>query len=198
MPYRQHLSKDKVMKELIRKHGFLKIGKQKNIYLILCSSIISQQLSARVADVIYQRFLNLFNTKTPKPKEILDMEDDRLRSIGLSFSKARYIKNVCNFFIEQKVTDARLHKMTNEEVFDLLTQIKGVGRWTTEMILMFALERADIFSIGDLGLQKAIVKLYNLKYDNKKELLMKVEYLSKTWQPFRTYACLHLWKYVDD
>ena len=198
MPYRQHLSKDKVMKELIRKHGFLKIGKQKNIYLILCSSIISQQLSARVADVIYQRFLNLFNTKTPKPKEILDMEDDRLRSIGLSFSKARYIKNVCNFFIEQKVTDARLHKMTNEEVFDLLTQIKGVGRWTTEMILMFALERADIFSIGDLGLQKAIVKLYNLKYDNKKELLMKVEDLSKTWQPFRTYACLHLWKYVDD
>lgn len=186
------------MKELIRKHGILKIGKQKNIYLILCSSIISQQLSARVADVIYQRFLNLFNTKTPEPKEILDMEDDRLRSIGLSLSKARYIKNVCNFFIEHKITDARLHKMTNEEVFDLLTQIKGVGRWTTEMILMFALERADVFSIGDLGLQKAIVKLYNLKYDNKKELLMKVEDLSKTWQPFRTYACLHLWKYVDD
>lgn len=198
VPYQKHLSKDKVMKMLIKKHGHLEIGKRKNIYLHVCSSIISQQLSARVADVIYSRFINLFKTKTPKPSEILAIAVEQYRSIGLSNAKTQYIKNVCRFFIEHKITDTRLQKMTNEEVMNLLTQIKGVGRWTTEMTLMFTLAREDVFSDGDLGLQKAIMQLYKIEYNNKKELSTKIELLTQSWKPYRTYACLYLWKFVDN
>ncbi len=197
MPYRKQLSKDKVMKGLIQKHGPLTITKQKNIYLHLCSSIISQQLSTRVADVIYRRFLDLFKSKTPKPAAILAISDEQYRSIGLSAAKTQYIKNVCRFFLEHKITDARLYNMTSEEIMALLTQIKGVGKWTTEMILMFALEREDVFSMGDLGLQKAIIQLYKIEYEHKKELFDKIDQLAKNWAPYKTYACLHLWKHTD-
>jgi DNA-3-methyladenine glycosylase II len=197
LPYRKHLSKDKVLKNLIQKQGPLTINKRRNIYLHLCASIISQQLSAKVADVIYNRFLYLFTTKTPKPAEILAIPDEQYRSIGMSNAKTQYVKNVCRFFIEYKITDTRLHKMNNEEVLELLTQIKGVGQWTTEMILMFTLAREDVFSHGDFGLQKAILQLYNVEHSNKKELSEKIELITHNWSPYKTYACLHLWKHID-
>ena len=167
------------------------------MYLDLCVSIMSQQLSTKVARVFHQRFLNLFNTQTPKAQQILDVPFETLRSIGLSNAKANYVHNVCKFFIENKLTDAKLYKMSNEEVIDLLTQIKGVGKWTVEMILMFTLGREDVFAIDDLGIQQSIAKLYKLDGSNKKLMKEKILTISSKWRPYRTYACRYLWGWKD-
>ena len=197
MPYHQHLSKDKILRELIKKHGQPSVEKEKHVYLHICASIISQQLSTKVAAVIYARFLQLFGKKVPRPAAIMAMPHEQLRSIGLSNSKAVYIKNVCSFFMDNSITDARLYKMSNDELVTLLTQIKGVGRWTVEMILMFTLGREDVFSAGDLGLQKAMIRLYNIEYSNQKELVEKMMIIADKWSPYRSYACKYLWKHLD-
>lgn len=197
MPYRKHLSKDKVLKGLIKKHGAHNFELQKNILLSVCRSIIGQQLSTKVAKVIFNRFLELFKNKNPKAKDILAIPTETLRGIGLSNAKAAYIKNVCDFFIANKLTDARLHKMSDDELFELLTQIKGIGRWTVEMLLMFTMAREDVFSAGDLGIQKAMTELYQIEYSSKKELTQKMMYLSRQWSPYRSYACWHLWRHLD-
>ena len=198
MPYHKQLAKDKIIKNLIKEQGAFEIKKKNNILLAMCSSVISQQLSTKVADVIFNRFLALFETKNPKAIDIAAIPLEELRRIGLSNAKANYIKNVCGFFVANKLTDAKLHKMSNAELIDLLTQIKGIGQWTVEMILMFTLAREDVFSSGDYGIQKAMVKLYNIEYSNKKELLQKMMAISEFWIPYRSYACLHLWKHLNN
>ena len=173
------------------------LEKKKQVHLALCSSIISQQLSTKVASVIYQRFLHLFNKKNPSPADILSLPAEALRGIGLSNAKAGYVQNVCRFFIENKVTDARLHKMEDEELIQYLTQIKGIGRWTTEMILMFTLGREDVFAVDDLGIQQAMTELYKLDATDKKAMKLKMIKLSEKWRPYRTYACRYLWRWKD-
>lgn len=198
MPYRKHLNKDRVLKVLFKKHGLYTLEIKKNILLSVCQTVIGQQLSTKVARVIFERFLTLFNTSNPKATDILAIPNEVLRGIGLSNAKANYVKNVCDFFIENKLTDAKLHKLSNEQLFDLLTQIKGIGRWTVEMILMFTMGREDIFSPGDLGIQKAMIELYEIEYNHSKELTQKMLYISQSWSPYRSYACLHLWRYLDN
>lgn len=197
MSYLKHLNKDKVLKPVIGKVGQLQLEPKSNICLSLCASIISQQLSTKVATVIYERFLALLKSSNPKPASILALSHEGLRSIGLSNSKALYIKNVCQFFIDHKITDARLRKMSNDELIELLTQIKGVGRWTVEMLLIFTLGREDVYSMGDYGLQKAMIKLYNIEHQNPKELSVKIQIISQCWSPYRSYACRYLWRYLD-
>ncbi len=197
MEHIAHLSKDKKFKKLVDAQEAFVLAQRKKVYLHLCSSIISQQLSTKVAKVIYQRFLNLYGTKEPSAQQIIDTPPETLRSIGLSNAKASYVHNVCKFFTENKITDARLHKMSNEEVIDLLTQIKGVGKWTVEMILMFSLGREDVFAIDDLGIQQSIVKLYKLDNSDKKLIKEKILQISGRWSPYRTYACRYLWGWKD-
>ncbi len=195
--YREKLSKDQVLKALIKTQGVYVIEPKKNVCLQLCASIMSQQLSTKVATVIYNRFLQLFKPKSPKPADILQVPHETLRGIGLSNAKASYVKNVCAFFIENKLTDTKLYKMSNDDLLSLLTQIKGVGQWTVEMLLMFTLARPDVFSSGDLGLQKAIIKLYNIQFANQKELFEKMNSIASKWAPYRTYACRYLWRFLD-
>jgi DNA-3-methyladenine glycosylase II len=192
-----HLSKDKKLKKIIEAQEPFILARRKNVYLHLCASIMSQQLSTKVAKVFHQRFLNLYKTKNPSPQQILDTPFDTLRGIGLSNAKANYVHNVCKFFVENKITDARLYKMSNEEVIDLLTQIKGVGRWTVEMILMFTLGREDVFAIDDFGIQQSIIKLYKLDGADKKLMKEKMLLISSKWSPYRTYACRYLWGWKD-
>src|SRR6185312_13665025 len=184
-----HLSKDKKLKVIIDGQEPCVLLKRNKVYLRLCASILSQQLSTKVAQVLYKRFLDLFGGKGPTAQQILDTPASVFRSIGFSNAKASYVHNVCRFIIENKITDARLHKMNNDEVIELLTQIKGVGKWTVEMILMFTLGREDVFAMDDLGLKNSVIKLYKIKETDKKLLQQKIEKISKKWSPYRTYAC---------
>ncbi len=196
MHYTEHLAKDKKLKKLLDREPFV-LTLQKKVYLHLCSSIMSQQLSVKVADVIWKRFLALYD-KHPTPQQIVETPFATLRAIGLSNAKVGYVQNVAKFAIEEGMEFKQLQKMSNEEVTQHLIKIKGVGRWTTEMILMFALGREDIFAVDDLGVQNAMIKIYKLDSTDKKQLKEEMLRISKKWSPYRTYACLHLWKWKDN
>lgn len=198
MEYISHLAKDKKLKKLIENSTTHKLVKRKNICTYLCASIMSQQLSTKVADVIYKRFLNLYGDKEPTAQQILDTPFDKLRGIGLSNAKVSYVQNVAKFETEFGMDAKKLAKMSNEEVIAYLIIIKGVGRWTIEMLLMFALGREDVFAVDDLGIQNAMIKLYKLDNSDKKKLKEDMLRLSKKWSPYRTYACVHLWRWKDN
>ena len=192
-----HLQKDRKFAAIIGDTTH-ELKLRKNIPLRLMSSIMSQQLSTKVAKVIYHRFLDLYGGKEPKPADVLATPAATLRAIGLSNAKVSYIHNVAAFCTEHKITDRKLLTMDNEDIIALLTQIKGVGRWTVEMLLMFTLGREDVFAVDDLGIQQAMIRVYKLDTLNKKELREKMLKLSARWTPYRTYACLHLWGWKDE
>ncbi len=192
-----HLGKDKKLKKVIELQQPYVLEKRNNVYLHLCGSIMSQQLSTKVAAVIFARFMNLYKQK-PTPKKIVNTSIETLRGLGLSYAKAGYVQNVCRFFIEEKLTDEKLHQMTNDELIKYLSQIKGVGQWTVEMILMFTLGREDVIALDDLGIQQGIMKLYKLDGLDKKELKAKMIAVSTKWSPYRTYACKYIWGWKDN
>jgi DNA-3-methyladenine glycosylase II len=198
MEYILHLAKDKKLKKLVEAAEPYRLVKRKNICTYLCASIMSQQLSTKVADVIYRRFLDLYGGKEPKPQQIVDTPFDKLRAIGLSNAKVSYVKNVALFELEHGMEAKTLGKMSNEEVIEYLTAIKGVGRWTVEMLLMFALGREDVFAIDDLGIQNAMIGLYKLNREDKKKFREDMLRISAKWSPYRTYACVHLWRWKDN
>ena len=194
--YIPHLSKDKKLKNIIVS-PLSELPVKKNIALRLIASIMSQQLSIKVAAVIYKRFLDLYGGKEPTAAQILSTPPETLRGIGLSNAKVSYVHNVARFVAEEKLTDAKLRKMEDAEVLAYLTQIKGVGRWTVEMLLMFYLSREDVFAPDDLGLQQAMNKLYKLDPTDKKAYRAKLLSLSARWSPYRTHACRYLWMWKD-
>jgi DNA-3-methyladenine glycosylase II len=193
-----HLSKDRKLKKLIENNGVFTLTKRKNVCIYLCASIMSQQLSTKVADVIYQRFLNLYGAKEPTPEQILNTAPETLRAIGLSNAKVSYVHNVARFAIEQGMDQRKLSKMDDEEVIVYLSQIKGVGRWTVEMLLMFALGRENVFALDDLGIQNAMITLYKLDRADKKQFREDMLRVAKKWVPYRSYACMYLWRYKDN
>jgi DNA-3-methyladenine glycosylase II len=198
MDYISHLSADKKLAKYIEQHEPFTLKFHKNICLRLCASIMSQQLSTKVAKVIYHRFLDLWGGEEPAPQQIVATPFDKLRGIGLSNAKTQYVLNVAQFAIDHDLSDKKLKKMSDEEIIELLTQIKGVGKWTVEMLLMFTLGREDVFSPDDYGIQSAMKKIYKLDDSNKKEMREKMLRISKKWSPYRTYACLHLWHWKDN
>jgi DNA-3-methyladenine glycosylase II len=189
----KHLNKDKKLKAIISTQETIVLKKEKNIYLWICFSIISQQLSTKVAKFIQQRFLDLYDSKKPSLEEIIYTPFDTLKGIGLSQSKTNYLLNVCHFFLEHKLTDSKLNKMDDETLIALLIQIKGVGRWTVEMILMFALGREDVFAVDDLGIQQKMCALFGIDKTDKKQMKLKMQEIAAPWSPYRTYACRYLW-----
>ena len=197
MSYKKHLSKDKVLASILQKDSHA-LSLQKNIPLRLMASIISQQLSTKVAAIIFDRFVALYPAKKPTLLKVLDTPVETLRGIGISYAKINYIYAVANFCVEHKITDKKLQGLSNQEIIELLTQIKGVGKWTVEMLLMFSLGREDVFAVDDLGIQQAMVKLYHLDPTSKKQLKTDMLERANAWSPYRTYACLHLWRWKDD
>lgn len=195
--YIAHLSKDKKLLPALKAIEPLKLKRHKNICLHLCASIMSQQLSVKVAKVIYKRFLELYGSEEPTPQQIVDTPFEKLRGIGLSNAKVTYVQNVAQYALEHGMEDKKLYKMSDEEVMDFLLPIKGVGKWTVEMQLMFALGREDVFAVDDLGIQQAMILLYKLDATDKKALREKMLKISAKWSPYRTYACMHLWRYKD-
>ena len=197
MQYITHLQKDKKLSKIILE-PMPQLQMRKNIPVRLIASIMSQQLNTKVAKVIFNRFIEIYGGEEPQPQQVLDTPFEILRGIGLSNAKVNYVQNVARFCIENSITDSKLKKLSNEEIIGLLTQIKGVGQWTVEMLLMFSLGREDVFAVDDLGIQQAIVKAYKLNIENKKEIKEKMLQISSKWSPYRTYACLYLWHWKDN
>lgn len=198
MDYRTHLAKDKKLKKLIDAQEAYKLRRQKDVHHYLVASIMSQQLSAKVANTILKRYLDIYGGRIPPPEEILATAFETLRGIGLSNAKVNYVHNVARFAMEQGIDFPRLHKMDDEAVIGYVTQIKGVGRWTAEMLLMFSLGRPDVFAMDDLGIQTAMIRLYKLDNTDKKAFRAELLRISQKWSPYRTYACMHLWQWKDN
>jgi len=194
----EHLKKDKSLKKVIEKVGVIKTTKQNDLYFMLLRAIAGQQLSVKAAQTIWNRFLKLFKEDYPHPETVLKMKDDKMRSVGLSYQKAGYVKNIARFSIEQTLNYDELKLKDDEALIEYLVQIKGVGRWTVEMILMFSLNREDVFPKDDLGIQNGMIKLYDLKAANKKELFEQMYKVSEKWKPYRTLGCKYIWRHKDE
>lgn len=190
----KHLVKDQKLKTLINKYPIPKFSPNENYFEALSKSIIYQQLSGKVAKIIYTRFLSLFKDKIPNPNQYLDITKSDLKGIGLSKQKIDYINHLSNFFIE-KGNKIQFKTDSDQEIYRQLIAIKGIGQWTIDMFMMFTLCKTDILPIGDLGIKKAFKELYNLK-ELPSESFMKE--MSVSWQPYRTIACCYLWMIVDD
>ncbi|HYG49253.1 MAG TPA: DNA-3-methyladenine glycosylase 2 family protein [Flavobacteriales bacterium] len=196
MKYIAHLKKDKKMGQVMKVTKPYVPKKEKDLYSILLRSIAGQQLSVKAAATIWERFLNLFPKKYPEAKLLVKMSDEKLRSAGFSYQKAGYLKNIAAFSMKNKLDHATLSKMNDAEVIVYLTQIKGVGKWTVEMLLMFALERPDVFPSGDLGILNGMKKIYKLTEEGK-ALRIKCEQIALKWEPYRSHACFYIWPYKD-
>jgi DNA-3-methyladenine glycosylase II len=196
-----HLSRaDDKMAELIDQHGPLDLearrrGRPAEPYGALLRSIVGQQLSVAAARTIYVRLIDLFGGSTPSPRELLDVDAETLRGVGLSRPKVGYIRSLA-----QHVEDGELHlgsldEMPDDEVIAELTAVKGLGVWTAHMFLMFHLGRPDVLPVGDLGVRRAVERLYGLEELPDAETLDR---LAERWRPYRTLACLYLWHSLDN
>lgn len=184
---------DPLLFELAKSIDPIVLEKSQNHFLRLVRSIVGQQLSVKAASTIYSRFEKLFK-KGVNAKEILKLKDDDIRACGISYPKIKYIKDLSEK-VEKKEIILETFETTDEKtIIEALTKVKGIGVWSAEMFLMFALARPDVFSVGDLGLKNAMIKLYGLKKPTNQELLE----ISEKWSPYRTYACRILWESLDN
>lgn len=168
---------------------------QTDLFVALCESIISQQLSIKAADTIFSRFKNLFPKGIITPEKTLKLSVEKLRKVGMSYGKASYIRDLSQKVKDKEIILEKLTDLQDEMVVAELVKVKGIGQWTAEMFLMFVLKREDVFSYGDLGIRKAIQKLYKLKKEPTKE---QAEKIAKKWTPYRTYACRILWSSLEN
>lgn len=169
-------------------------AKQVSFFAKLCQEIIGQQLAGKAAKAIHDRFTGLFPNKKVTPDRVLAIPDQELRDVGMSWAKAKYIKNLAQKTKNNEVSLNKLTDLDDEAVVTELTKVKGIGRWTAEMFLMFTLNRENVFSHGDLGLNKAIMRLYGFKDKPSEE---KVDKIINKWTPYKTYGCLALWSIFD-
>ncbi|MFM7711126.1 MAG: DNA-3-methyladenine glycosylase family protein [Ferruginibacter sp.] len=190
---RAHLQQDKILQCILHHRTEYTIAPKKNLFRFICHSIISQQLNTRVAAVLIERFEQVIGHKNTRPEYLLNVDDDDLRKIGLSASKVTYLKAVARYFTDTRMTDARLYRMDDQDVIDTLVQIKGIGRWTAQMVLVFGMGRPDVFAPDDLVIRQAMIDLYKLPTLSGKALTEQLETIAENWQPYRSYAMLHLW-----
>lgn len=192
-----HLKKDKILAPVIRSAGVISHAGETDLYFALLRAIVGQQLSTKAANTIWNRFLDLFSSRYPHPDKLLELSDNSLRSVGLSGQKSGYLKNIARFSIEKTLDYEKLSGLSDDALIEYLVGIKGVGRWTAEMILMFSLNRSDVFPKDDLGIQNGMKRLYKIRATDKKKLLKRMESISDSWRPYRTLACMYVWRYKD-
>jgi DNA-3-methyladenine glycosylase II len=189
----QYLSqKDSKLASLIQSIGAYSRKTNVNPFESLLQSIISQQLSGKAAKAIYTRFIDYYNNILPTPQQIISTPNEILRvQIGLSYKKIEYIKELSSRISNGKLDFASLINNSDEEVIAELIKVKGIGRWTAEMFLIFCLEREDVMPLGDLGVRKAMQRLYNLPQLPDSPSMLAI---SLPWRPYRSIATRFLWK----
>jgi DNA-3-methyladenine glycosylase II len=197
----QHLTRaDDVMAALISEHGPLDLearrrGRPNDAYGALLRSIVGQQLSVKAARSIYERLTEQFGGSTPSPEQLLAADPEVVRSAGLSRPKVAYIRSLAEHVRDGELHLDSLDEMPDDEVITELTAVKGLGVWTAHMFLMFHLRRPDVLAVGDLGIRRAVERLYGLESLPDAETL---ERLGERWAPYRTLACLYLWHSLDN
>jgi len=186
---------DPILKRLFSGFDIPKLKIETNYFWSLCRSIIYQQISGKAAKTISNRFLALFRSGTNiQPREVLNIDINSLYSVGLSRQKASYMKNIAEAFGNKLINDENFIMMNDEEILKQLTMIKGVGRWTAEMFLIFTLRRSDVFPVTDLGVQKGFQIVYSL------DELPTIDHMTEKaekWKPYRTIVTLYLWYAVE-
>ena len=190
------LKRDKKMRILINEFGSPDFDLRQDYFQSLLRSIVFQQLSGKAAKTIYERFVNLIpKSSNLCSNEILKLDKEEMKKAGLSFQKINYVRNLADYFEKNSFQKEDVERMTDQEISKELIQIKGIGQWTVDMFLMFTLNREDVLPYKDLGIQKGIMKILNLKkLPSKKEM----ENCSRKWRPYRTIACWYLWRIADD
>ena len=185
---------DPVMAAVIRKAGVFKLSRNRNYFLVLCKAIIAQQISTKAAESITRRFQALFAPQSPTPEEVVRISKLKLRNVGLSGQKVKYLKDLGARFLDGSIRPHRLTYQNNEEVIENLTSVYGIGRWTAEMFLIFSLNRIDVLPLGDLGLKAGIKKIYNMRsLPSPKKMLA----LGKKWHPMETVGTWYAWRIQD-
>jgi DNA-3-methyladenine glycosylase II len=188
--------RDPVLGELMRRHGAcgLADAQHEDPFRALVHAIIAQQLSTKAAATIERRVSALF-AGAASPATLASVTDTQLRAAGMSFQKIRYLRDLCERVQDGSLDLKLLQALSDEDVIVALTQVKGIGRWTAEMFLMFRLHRPDVLPVGDLGIVKAVQRAYGLRKVPSPERLRR---LGEPWRPYRSVACWYLWASLDN
>lgn len=167
-----------------------------DVYFGLLRSIAYQQLSGKAAGTIFGRFLQLFPDEYPDPEQLLELSETELRSAGLSRAKVDYMQNVARFFLDEKLFATDWNEWTDADILKKLTQIKGVGNWTVEMVLMFILHREDLLPLDDLVVRNRMVKLYELDELKGRAQTKALEEVAEAWRPYRSWGSRLMWAWA--
>jgi DNA-3-methyladenine glycosylase II len=192
-----HLKKsDPILKTIIEGITLREITVTRGPFEALVEAIVSQQLSIKAADTIFNRFVALTpGKKFPTPREIVKMPTAKMRTCGLSGMKVAFMKDLAKKTLDGSLNFKTIDTLSDEEVIGHLTSVKGIGRWTAEMFLIFSLRRDDVFSYGDLGLRNALKKIYKMR---KPPTPAQAEKITARWKPYRSLGSRYLWASLDN
>ena len=185
---------DDVLAKVIRTVGPCTLNRQTNRYRNLLRAIVGQQISGAAAKAVFRKLEAAVHTEALNPEAVAQLTDDELRAAGLSGQKIRYVRDLTDHVLDRRLNLRSLHLKSDEEVIDLLIDVKGIGLWTAHMFLMFSLGRPDVFPWGDLGIQVAIRNLYGFESLPSKEVCLEI---ARPWSPYATIASWYLWRTVD-
>ena len=193
-----HLYKaDKKLAPVIAASGPCRIKPHTDHYGELVGSIVGQQLSTYAAAAIWKRVLDLFGGKMPKPEQLIEVDSQKLRDIGFSWAKTRYVKDLAEHILDGRLDLDHIATMPNEQVIEQLTAVKGIGEWSAHMFMIFGLGRLDILPVGDLGVRKAVMNLYGLKEMPAPEQMITIANKNH-WHPYESVAAWYLWQSLDN
>jgi len=183
------------LSKFLKSYNIPNLPIEKNYFWSLCRSVIYQQISGKAAKKISDRYLSLYaNGERMLPNEVIDIDIEKIFNVGISRQKASYIKNIAHAFNTKIIDEKNISKLDDQEIISQLTTIKGVGKWTAEMFLIFTLRRSDVFPVTDLGVQKGFKIFYSLDDLPTIELMNEK---SESWKPYRTIMSLYLWYAVE-
>ena len=191
----RHLSRvDPTLGAIIRRVGPCTLTPRRDYFVLLCKSIFNQQISTKVAAVLFARFRQQFPRQRPTPVAVVQFlagDPELVRKVGLSKQKAVYLRDLAEHFIDGRIPTRKLCRMDDEAVIEALVAVNGIGRWTAEMFLMFVLNRPDVLPVDDLGLREGVREIYKLP---ERPTPSEVTALGEKWRPYRTIATWYVWR----
>ncbi|HEX5447615.1 MAG TPA: DNA-3-methyladenine glycosylase [Candidatus Saccharimonadales bacterium] len=197
MAERHLVASDKRLAKVIKQSGPCRLKPHTDHYGELVGSIVGQQLSAKAAGAIWRRVLDLFDGKMPTPGQLIKIEDQKLRDIGLSWAKVKYVKDLAQHILDKQLDLDHIATMPNEQLIEQLTAVKGIGEWSAHMFMIFGLGRLDVLPVGDLGVRKAIQNLYRLEGLPSPEQIITISN-ENGWHPYESVAAWYLWQSLDN